>query len=156
MSYVDICHDLRPRKIWVREVASNLYCNYICRGCHFRHCRFSGSYIWTQMVMFWNTGNGNGVFFSFLLIKSESLTNEETLLPKSPPWSGNMHDRASVCCAIMSPLLFRTMMIEWSCFVVCFNRGDSMMENEYMWIWLIWGPFSINFDYFLPYIEMPP
>ncbi len=26
------------------------------------------------------------------------------------------------------------------------------MENEYVWIWLIWGPFNINFGYFLPYI----
>ncbi len=33
MLALDICHDLRPRKIWVREVASNLYRNYICRGC---------------------------------------------------------------------------------------------------------------------------
>ena len=24
---------------------------------------------------------------------------------------------------------------------VHFNRGNSMMENDYVWIWLIWGPF---------------
>ena len=28
-----------------------------------------------------------------------------------------------------------------------------MMENEYVWIWLIWGPFNINFDYFLPFLK---
>ncbi len=28
------------------------------------------------------------------------------------------------------------------------NRGNSTMENEYVWIWLIWGPSSIYFDYF--------
>ena len=46
------------------------------------------------------------------------------------------------------------------CFVylLCLNqlylliRGNSMMEIEYVWIWLIWGPFSINSDYFLPYM----
>ena len=26
------------------------------------------------------------------------------------------------------------------------------MKKEYCWIWLIWGPFSIYFDYFLPYM----
>ncbi len=29
----DICRDLWQRKIWVRDVASNCYHNYICRGC---------------------------------------------------------------------------------------------------------------------------
>ncbi len=39
--------------------------------------------------------------------------------------------------------------LKMSCLLI---RANSMMENEYVWIWLIWGPFNINFGYFLPYM----
>ena len=32
------------------------------------------------------------------------------------------------------------------------SRGNSMIENKYVWIWLILGSFNINFYYFLPYM----
>ena len=59
---VDICHDLRPRNdratFNATTYAEAVLCTLFLCGvpltvaCHFRHCRFSGSYIWTQMQVY--------------------------------------------------------------------------------------------------------